>query len=69
MPSDVHALITRSGLQLVEPLDEAVHRRYEMATVDLHLNPFQTPHMAVRDGDTIFTSVMLFLAKRRLGGY
>jgi SAM-dependent methyltransferase len=67
MPSDVHALITRSGLQLVEPLDEAVHRRYEMAAVDLHLNPFQTPHMAVRDGDTVFTSVMLFLAKECVG--
>ena len=63
MPPDIHALIARSGLQLVEPLDEAVHRRYEMAAVDLHLNPFQTPHMAVRDGDTVFTSVMLFLAK------
>ena len=63
MPSDVHALIARSGLRLVEPVDEAVHRRYEMAVVDLHLNPFQTPHMAVRVGDTVFTSVMLFLVK------
>jgi hypothetical protein len=66
MPSDVHALIARSGLHLVEPLDEAVHRRYEMASVDLHLNPFQTPHMAVRDGETVFTSVMMFLSKQRL---
>jgi len=63
MPADIHRLIAHSGLQLVEPLDEAVHRRYEIAAVDLHRNPFQTPHMAVRDGNTVFTSVMMFLTK------
>ena len=63
MPVDIHRLIARSNLQLVEPLDEAVHRRYEIAAVDLHRNPFQTPHMAVRDGQTVFTSVMIFLEK------
>ena len=63
MTADIHRLIDRSGLQLAEPIDEAVHRRYEIAAVDLHRNPFQTPHMAVRDGDTVFTSVMLFLVK------
>jgi hypothetical protein len=26
-------------------------------------NPFQTPHMAVRDGDTVFTSVVAFLER------
>ncbi len=63
MAADIHRLIDRSGLQLAEPIDEAVHRRYEIAAVDLQRNPFQTPHMAVRDGDTVFTSLMLFLVK------
>jgi hypothetical protein len=34
-----------------------------MAAVDLRLNPFHTPHRAVGEGDTVFTSVMMFLAK------
>jgi SAM-dependent methyltransferase len=67
-PADIHALISHSGLELMGPLDEAVHRRYEIAAVDLRLNPFQTPHMAVRDGETVFTSVMLFLGKRAASG-
>jgi SAM-dependent methyltransferase len=63
LPDQVRALINRPGLRLVEPLDEQVHRRYEMSAVDLRRNPFQTPHMAVRDGDTVFTSVFVFLEK------
>lgn len=62
-PDEVHRLLDRPGLRLVEPVDVHVHRRYEMAAVDLRTNPFQTPHMAVRDGDTVFTSVMAFLRK------
>lgn len=63
LPGQVRALIDRPGLRLVEPLDEGVHRRYEMSAVDLRRNPFQTPHMAVRDGDTVFTSVFVFLER------
>jgi len=64
-PHEVRQLLDRPGLQLVEPVDERVHRRYEMAAVDLQKNPFQTPHMAVRDGGTVFTSVVAFLNKRQ----
>jgi SAM-dependent methyltransferase len=62
-PAEVAQLINRPGLRLVEPLDERVHARYEMAAVDIRRNPYQTPHMAVRDGDTVFTSVVVFLER------
>jgi SAM-dependent methyltransferase len=62
-PDEVRRLLTRPGVRLIEPVDEAVHRRYEMAAVDMRKNPFQTPHMAVRDGDTVFTSVVAFLER------
>jgi hypothetical protein len=60
---EVTKLLGRPGLRLVEPLDERVHARYEMAAVDIRRNPYQTPHMAVRDGDTVFTSVIAFLER------
>jgi len=63
-PDEVAQLLSRPGLRLVEPLDERVHARYEMAAVDIQRNPYQTPHMAVRDGDTVFTSVVAFLERR-----
>jgi SAM-dependent methyltransferase len=66
-PAEVRQLLTRPGLELVEPVDEGVHRRYAMASVDLQKNPFQTPHMAVRDGDTHFTSVVACLRRTTLG--
>jgi SAM-dependent methyltransferase len=63
-PAEVAQLLGRPGLRLIEPLDERVHARYEMAAVDIRRNPYQTPHMAVRDGDTVFTSVVAFLERR-----
>jgi SAM-dependent methyltransferase len=63
-PRDVRALFDRPRLRLVQPIDEQVYQRYEYVAVDLRRNPHQTPHMVVRDGDTVFTSVMAFLEKR-----
>lgn len=60
---DVHTLFDRPRLRLVEPIDERVYQRYEYVAVDLRRNPHQTPHMVVRDGDTVFTSVMAFFEK------
>ncbi len=62
-PDEVHALIRESGLSLVEPIDEAVYRRYQMRPVNLHLRPYDSPHMTVQQGETVFTSVMFFLRK------
>ena len=62
-PEEVHALVGRPGLRLVQPIDERVHQRYEIEAVDIVRNPFQTPHMAVRVGETVFTSVIAFLEK------
>ena len=62
-PADVHALIDRPGLRLLEPIDENVYKRYQYVAVDLYRNRFQTPHMVVKMGDTVFTTVMLFLEK------
>ena len=64
-PADVHALIARPALRLIEPIDEHVYRRYEYKAVDLYKNRFQTPHMVVRMGDTVFTTVMMFLEKAK----
>jgi len=44
-------------------IDEHVYRRYEYAAVDLYKNRFQTPHMVVRMGETVFTTVMVFLER------
>jgi SAM-dependent methyltransferase len=63
-PAEVASLIQASGLALVEPIDEQVYRRYECKPVDLSQNPYQSPHMTVRLGDTVFTSVMAFLRKQ-----
>jgi hypothetical protein len=57
-------LIQASGLTLVEPIDELVYRRYESVPVDLADNPYRSPHMTVRLGETVFTSVMAFLRKQ-----
>jgi hypothetical protein len=62
-PAEVHALINRPGLRLVQPIDEQVYRRYEYPVVDLYKNRFQTPNMVVRMGETVFTTVMVFLRK------
>jgi hypothetical protein len=63
-PAEVHRLLEASGLTLVEPIDERVYNRYESEPVDLAENPYRSPHMTVRLGDTIFTSVMAFLRKQ-----
>ena len=63
-PAEIQELIRRSGLALIEPIDEAVYRRYEARPVLLQVDPYQSPHMTVQLGDTVFTSVMLFLRKR-----
>ena len=63
-PDEVRRLLARPGLELLSPLDEAVYRRYEYVAVDLYKNPHQTPHMVVRFNETVFTTVMAFLAKR-----
>ena len=63
-PAEIHALVSRPGLRLVQPIDEQVYRRYEYAVVDLYKNRFQTPHMVVQMGETVFTTVMVFLEKR-----
>jgi SAM-dependent methyltransferase len=63
-PAEIRALLEASGLMLVEPIDELVYRRYESEPVDLADNPYRSPHMTVRLGDTVFTSVMAFLRKQ-----
>ncbi|MGE3512653.1 MAG: methyltransferase domain-containing protein [Vicinamibacterales bacterium] len=63
-PEEIVALLDQPDLELVEPIDDRVFRRYEYAAVDLYRNPYQTPHMVVRFNDTVFTTVMAFLRKR-----
>jgi SAM-dependent methyltransferase len=63
-PGEIAELVRQSGLQLAEPIDEQVYRRYAFTAVDLHKTPYQTPHMVVRFGDTVFTTVMMFLRKK-----
>jgi SAM-dependent methyltransferase len=62
-PHEIHQLIAQPGLELVEPVDELVYRRYRTVPVDVVNDPYRTPHMVVRVFDTVFTSVMLFLRK------
>jgi len=62
-PAEIAALIDHPGLELVEPIDDRVYRRYPATPVDLYRDPYQTPHMVVRFNDTVFTTVMIFLRK------
>lgn len=62
-PHEIHQLIAQPGLELVEPIDEQVYRRYKTVPVDVVHDPYRTPHMVVHVFDTVFTSVMLFLRK------
>jgi SAM-dependent methyltransferase len=62
-PSEIVDLVRGSGLALVEPIDDRVYPRYTCPVVDLIANPYETPHMVVRFGETVFTTVMLFLRK------
>ena len=63
-PHEIAALIEQPGLELVEPLDVGVYRRYDYMAIDLYRNPYQSPHMVVRFNDTVFTTAMVFLRKR-----
>jgi SAM-dependent methyltransferase len=63
-PAEFMQLIDQPGLELVEPIDTGVYRRYAFKPVDLYGDPFETPHMLVRFNDTVFTTVMVFLRKR-----
>jgi SAM-dependent methyltransferase len=62
-PHEIGELIDQQGLELVQPIDESVYRRYTYTPVDLYTNPYQTPHMVVRFHDTVFTTVMVFLRR------
>jgi SAM-dependent methyltransferase len=62
-PNDVRRLIDHPALRLVQPIDDRVWDRYQSEPVDLRVNRFQTPHMLLKDGDAIFTSVMMFLRR------
>jgi len=62
-PDQVRSIIDHPELALVQPVDDRVWDRYEAEPVDLRVNRFQTPHMLLKDGDAIFTSVMLFLRR------
>lgn len=63
LPEEITELVSQPGLQLVEPIDEAVYRRYSYTPVDLYRNPYQTPHMVVCFNETVFTTVMVFLRR------
>jgi SAM-dependent methyltransferase len=62
--AQIGTLFNRPGLRLIEPVDEQVYRRYRYVPIDLVSLPHQTPHLVVRTGETIFTSVIAFLEKR-----
>jgi SAM-dependent methyltransferase len=62
-PDEVRRIIDHPSLQLVQPIDDRVWDRYDTEPVDLRVNRFQTPHMLLKDGDAVFTSVMMFLRR------
>jgi SAM-dependent methyltransferase len=62
-PDEVRQILDVPGLRLVQPIDERVWSRYEVEVVDVRNTPLKTPHMLLRTGDTVFTSVMVFLEK------
>ena len=62
-PDVIRRLFDVPGLDLVEPIDESVPRRYDSAVVDLRRNMHQRPHMIVSVDGTVFTSVIAFLRK------
>jgi SAM-dependent methyltransferase len=59
---EIQALIHASGLSLVEPIDDRVYQRYDYRAVDLNRDRHLRPHMVVQIGETVFTSVMMFLS-------
>lgn len=62
-PADIHRVLVRPGLELVQPIDERVYERFAFRAVDLQKNRYVTPHMVVADGGSVITSVMAFLRR------
>ena len=62
-PDEVRHILDIPGLRLVQPIDDRVWSRYEVDVVDVRSTPLKTPHMLLRQGETVFTSVMMFLEK------
>jgi SAM-dependent methyltransferase len=62
-PEDVRRIIDQPSLRLVQPIDDRVWDRYDTPPVDLRIDRYQTPHMLLKDRQTIFTSVFVFLEK------
>lgn len=62
-PDEVAEILDVPSLSLVEPIDGLVWRRYDTVAVDLERNPFETPHILVRIGEAVFTSVLACLRK------
>src|SRR5262249_13373463 len=60
---EVRRMIEHPRLRLVQPLDDRGWGRDEAGPVDLRVDRFPTPHMLIKDGDAIFTSVMMFLRR------
>jgi SAM-dependent methyltransferase len=63
--AEIQRLFDRPGLRLIEPIDEGVYRRYRHMPINLVSLPYQTPHLVVKVGGTVFTSVIAFLEKRQ----
>jgi hypothetical protein len=62
-PDQVRHIIDHPSLRLIQPIDDRVYARYDIETVDVRATPLRTPHMLLRNGDTVFTSVMMFLER------
>jgi SAM-dependent methyltransferase len=62
-PEEVRHIIDHPNLRLVQPIDDRVYDRYEIEAVDVRATPLRTPHMLLRKGETLFTSVMMFLER------
>jgi SAM-dependent methyltransferase len=63
-PEEVRHIIDHPHLRLVQPIDDRVYDRYAIEAVDVRATPLRTPHMLLRKGETLFTSVMMFLERR-----
>ena len=62
-PEEVRHIIDHPTLRLVQPIDDRVWDRYDAEPVDVEQTPLRTPHMLLKKGQTIFTSVMVFLRR------
>ena len=57
------SLIRQAGFVLDEPLDLHVEQEYAAQPLALPMDAFTTPHVVLRNFNTIYTSVSLFLMK------